>query len=81
MQKCLLSLVPSTWWLQKQASAPSYQGHSLLVALCVSDLPVHSSLLLTARLTPAWGHYPWVPSGRVPRASPFPVGTVPLAAS
>lgn len=32
----LLSLVPSTRWLQKQATVPSRQGHSLLVTHSVS---------------------------------------------
>lgn len=34
----LVTSVPSSCWLQKQATAPSYQGCSLLVALCVCDL-------------------------------------------
>lgn len=44
----------------------------------MSDLPDHSSLPLTAGLTPAWGRYPWVPSSRGTRPSAFPGGTVPL---
>ena len=56
--------------------SPSQQGHSLLVAVCVCDLPVCSSLPFIAGLSPAYGHYLGVPSGQGTSPSPFPVGTL-----
>lgn len=74
MQKCLVLLRCAfylSWWLQKQATAPSPQEYSLLDALC---LLIHCSIFpsSTAQGTPTWSHHPWVLSGRSPGTFPSP---------